>query len=147
TGERPSYVHGARYLAEHIPGARHVELPGVDHAIMAGDRDSVLNEIEQFLTNEWESGVRPAEPDRVLATILFTDLVDSTAGAAELGDRAWRELLEEHHSCVRQQLVRHRGVELDTAGDGFFARFDGPARAIRCAWAITDAVAGLGLEV
>jgi class 3 adenylate cyclase len=147
TGERPAYVHGARYLAEHIRGARHVELPGVDHAIMAGDRDSVLNEIEQFLTNEWESGVGPAEPDRVLATILFTDLVGSTARAAELGDRAWRELLQEHHSRVRQQLVRHRGTELDTAGDGFFARFDGPARAIRCARAITDAVADMGLEV
>jgi pimeloyl-ACP methyl ester carboxylesterase len=147
TGERPSYVHGARYLAEHIPGARHVELPGVDHAIMAGDRDAVLNEIEQFLTQEWASGVGSAEPDRVLATILFTDLVGSTARAAELGDRAWLELLEEHHSRVRRQLVRHRGVELDTAGDGFFARFDGPARAIRCARAITDAVADLGLEV
>src|SRR5262249_33203983 len=87
------------------------------------------------------------EPEGVLATIVFTDLVGSTAKAAELGDRAWRELLERHHEAVRRELARYRGVELDNAGDGFFARFDGPARAIRCAWAIRDAVADIGLEI
>ena len=100
------------------------------------------------MTDVWEAGGwDEAEPDRVLATVLFTDIVGSTAKAAELGDRAWRELLERHHALIRRELVRFRGAELDVAGDGFFARFDGPARAVRCACAITDGVRELGLEV
>ncbi len=148
TGEPPAYVHGAHYLAEHISGARHVELPGVDHAIMAGDQDAVVNEMRNFLTASWETGgAEETEPDRVLATVLFTDIVGSTGKAAELGDRSWRGLLEQHHFRIRQQLARHRGVELDTAGDGFFARFDGPARAIRCACAIREDLDDLGLDI
>jgi class 3 adenylate cyclase len=140
-------VKHARNLAEHIRGARHVELPGSDHAIMAGDQVPVLRELRAFLEGVWSTASVPQEPDRVLATILFTDVVGSTARAAELGDRAWRDLLEQHHRLVRQQLAAHRGVELDTAGDGFFARFDGPARAIRCGSTILESVAEIGLEL
>jgi class 3 adenylate cyclase/pimeloyl-ACP methyl ester carboxylesterase len=138
---------GSRYAARHIPGARHVELPGRDHAPFAGDSKSYLHEIEQFLTETWEAGWEEAEPDRVLATVLFTDIVGSSEKAASLGDRAWRELLERHHELVRRQLVRFRGREVDTSGDGFFASFDGPARAIRCASAIVESMPELGLEV
>jgi class 3 adenylate cyclase len=107
------------------------------------DADQILDEVEEFLT-----GTRPArEPDRVLATVLFTDIVDSSQRAAELGDRAWRELLGVHHAAVRRQLERFQGREVDTAGDGFLASFDGPARAVRCAYAIREAVGELGLEV
>lgn len=147
-GEAPEIVEGSRYLAEHIQGARHVELPGEDHAIFAGDPDAFLGEIEAFLVEAWQdSEAGEAEPDRVLATILFTDIVGSTARAAELGDARWRELLQGHHAVVRRQLARFRGSEIDTAGDGFFASFDGPARAIRCACAISKGVRELGLEV
>jgi len=139
---------GSRFMASHIPGARHVELPGTDHAPFAGDTDSYIEEIEKFLNDTWaERAWEETEPERVLATVLFTDIVGSTAKAAELGDARWRELLSEHHALIRRQLVRFRGTELDTAGDGFFASFDGPARAIRCACAITEAVKELGLEV
>jgi class 3 adenylate cyclase len=104
--------------------------------------------IESFLTEIWEAGGwEEAEPDRVLATVLFTDIVSSSERAASLGDRAWRALLERHHALVRRQLVRYRGKEVDTAGDGFFASFDGPARAIRCACAIADSLRELGLDV
>ena len=148
TGEAPEIVEGSRYLAEHIQGARHVELPGEDHAIFAGDPEAFLGEIEAFLVDAWQdSEAGEAEPDRVLATILFTDIVGSTARAAELGDARWRELLQGHHAVVRRQLARFRGSEIDTAGDGFFASFDGPARAIRCARAISKGVRELGLEV
>jgi class 3 adenylate cyclase len=148
SSERPSIVHGSRYLAEHIPGARHVELPGVDHALFTGDPEPMLAELEQFLTAAWDERVsEELEPDRVLATVLFTDLVGSTAMAVEVGDARWRELIQAHNAIVRRQLVRHRGVELDTAGDGFFASFDGPARAVRCACAIRDGVRELGLEI
>jgi class 3 adenylate cyclase/pimeloyl-ACP methyl ester carboxylesterase len=148
TGDSSEIVGGSRYLAEHIPGARHVELPGSDHAIFAGDPDSFIDEIESFLVDVWqEREAHEAEPDRVLATILFTDIVGSTAKAAELGDRRWRDVLQDHHAVVRRQLARYRGREIDTAGDGFFASFDGPARAIRCARAISDSVGELGLEV
>jgi len=148
TGDSSSIVGGSHYLARHIPGARHVEVPGVDHSISAGDSESVLREIEGFLKEVWEEQAwSDAEPDRVLATVLFTDIVGSTAKAAELGDARWRELLGEHHTLIRRQLTRFRGTELDTAGDGFFARFDGPARAIRCASAITEAVKDLGIDV
>lgn len=143
TGDRSLPVEGARYLAERIRGARLVELPGEDHLPFVGDADEILEEIEEFLT-----GIRPLrEPDRVLATVLFTDIVGSTTRAAELGDRRWRDLLEAHHSLVRRQLERWRGREVDTAGDGFLATFDGPARAIRCAVAIRGAMAPLDLEI
>jgi class 3 adenylate cyclase len=128
-------VHNARYLAEHIAGACYLELPGADHVPFAGSGD-IVGEIREFLT-----GVREAEePDRVLATVLFTDLVSSTPLAHELGDKRWRDLLEMHHAVVRRELGRFRGQEHDTAGDGFFASFDGPARAIRCARSIVEAV-------
>ena len=140
-------VAGARWLAEQITGARFVELPGSQHMIVQGDWERVADEIERFLVPIGSAAEPESEPNTVLATVLFTDLVDSTATAAELGDRRWRELLEQHHTTVRQQLARFRGTEMDTAGDGFFARFDGPARAIRCATAITDAVSALGLGV
>jgi pimeloyl-ACP methyl ester carboxylesterase len=140
-------IEVGRYVADRIPGARLVE---VEAGHLATGRASLgmQAEIESFLTGIWEAGGwEEAEPDRVLATVLFTDIVSATERAASLGDRAWRELLERHHALVRGQLVRFRGKELDTAGDGFFASFDGPARAIRCACAIADSVRELGLEV
>ena len=143
SGDAPSIVGGSRYLAEHIPGARHVELPGFDHAIFAGDPEPPLREIEGFLAEVWEERAwEEDEPERVLATVLFTDIVGSTAKAAELGDARWRELIQAHQGLIRRQLVRFRVTELDTAGDGFFASFDGPARAIRCACAITEGAPG-----
>jgi class 3 adenylate cyclase len=147
-GDSSAMVGGSRHLAEHIAGARHVELPGADHAIFAGDPDSYLEEIERFLTEVWdERAWEESEPERVLATVLFTDIVGSTARSAELGDAGWRELIQAHHALIRRQLVRFRGTELDTAGDGFFASFDGPARAIRCASAISEGVRELGIEI
>jgi class 3 adenylate cyclase len=140
-------VRTGRYLAEHIPGARLVELPGRDFAPQLGDPERFFAELESFLQEVVKGEAWEAEPDRVLATVLFTDIVDSTARAAELGDRAWRQLLQQHHETVRSQLSRFRGKEMDTAGDGFFATFDGPARAIRCAFAIQDTVRELDLEV
>jgi pimeloyl-ACP methyl ester carboxylesterase len=136
-------VELGRYLAEHVPGARFVELAGNDHMPWVGDSDAVLDEVEQFLTG----GRRGAEPDRVLATVLFTDIAGSTVRAAELGDQRWSELLEAHHGRVRALISRHGGREVDTAGDGFLATFDGPTRAIRCAEEITAAVQTIGLEV
>ena len=144
TGDLDSRVDEGRYVAEHIPGARFVELEGDDHVPWI-DADQVVDEIEEFLT-----GARPApapESDRVLATVLFTDIVGSTRRAVELGDRRWRELLEAHNEAVRAQLVRFRGQEVDTAGDGFLATFDGPARAIRAAHAIQESVRRLGIEL
>jgi pimeloyl-ACP methyl ester carboxylesterase len=134
--------HG-RYLAEHIPGARLVEVPGPDYVFSVGNPTPALDEIQEFLTGVREQAV----PDRLLLTVLFTDIGDSTRLASELGDRAWRDVLEAHHGAVRRQLERFRGREVDTAGDGFFATFDGPARGIRCAQAIVDAVRALGLSV
>jgi DNA-binding SARP family transcriptional activator/pimeloyl-ACP methyl ester carboxylesterase len=134
---------GTRFMGEQIPGARVVELPGIDHLPWEGDRDAVLDEIERFLAGV--SG--DPEPDRVLATLLFTDIAESTAKVAELGDRAWNELLTRHHRLVRAQLARFRGLEVDAAGDGLFATFDGPARAVRCASAIVASVRDLGIEV
>jgi class 3 adenylate cyclase len=143
TGDRDDHVEEGRYLAAHIPGARFVELPGDDHLSFIGDMDAVVDEIEEFVT-----GARPdREPDRVLATVMFTDIVGSTEHAVRLGDRRWRDLQERHHALVRRELARHRGREIDTAGDGFLATFDGPARAIRCAKAIGAGVRELGLEV
>jgi pimeloyl-ACP methyl ester carboxylesterase len=141
-GDRVVNVRHGRWLADRIPGARYAELPGSDHGFWYTNPDPVLDEIEEFLT-----GVRPvAEADRVLATVMFTDIVDSTKRAAELGDHAWRERLDEHERRVRAELKRFRGVEIKTTGDGFLATFDGPARSVRCGRAITDAVRGVGLE-
>jgi class 3 adenylate cyclase len=143
SGDRVVPVQAGRYLAEHIPDAKFVELPGVDHYPFAGDSDAMLDEIEEFLTGSR----RVREPDRVLATVLFTDIVDSTERAAELGDRRWKQLLDDHHRLVRAELERSRGKEVRIAGDGFLATFDGPARAVRCACAIRDAVRELGIEI
>jgi class 3 adenylate cyclase/alpha-beta hydrolase superfamily lysophospholipase len=133
----------ARYLAEHISHATLVELPGEDNLVYVGETDAVIGEIEEFLT-----GVRHAPAtERVLATVLFTDIVGSTERAAELGDRRWRDLLDAHDRAVRRQLERFRGREVNTLGDGFVATFDGPGRAILCACAIRGAVRALGIEV
>ena len=140
-------IRSGRYLAEHIPGARFVELPGADFLPSLGEQEPLFAELESFLA-EVVAGTHPEiEPDRVLATVLFSDIVGSSEKAAALGDRAWREVLLRHHELVRRELVRFRGQEVDTAGDGFFASFDGPARAIRCGCAIAEAMPELGLEV
>jgi class 3 adenylate cyclase len=142
TDDQVCHVENARWLARNIRGAKYVELPGADHVPWI-DGDDILEEVREFLT-----GVRePDEPDRVLATVLFTDLVGSTERAHELGDRRWKETLERHNEIVRHDLARFRGREIDTAGDGFFATFDGPARAIRCARSIVDDVRDVGLDV
>ncbi|MFN2470492.1 MAG: adenylate/guanylate cyclase domain-containing protein [Gaiellaceae bacterium] len=141
--DRDVKVEEGRWIAARIPGAKYVELAGDAHTMWAGDTDAIVDEVEAFLT-----GVRRGpEPDRVLATVLFTDIVGSTERATELGDRRWRELLDRHHTLVRQRLERFQGREVDTAGDGFLATFDGPARGIRCARAIGDAVRELGVEI
>jgi pimeloyl-ACP methyl ester carboxylesterase/class 3 adenylate cyclase len=133
----------ARYVADQIEGARFIELPGVDHVPFVGDAEAVLDEIEEFVT-----GTRPIPAsDTVLATVLFTDIVDSTSRQAALGDLGWKRLVEQHHATVRDLLKRYRGMEQDTAGDGFYARFDGPARAIHCAQEVSAAVRRLGIEI
>ena len=133
----------SEYMAAHIEGARYVELPGSENLIWAGDAGEVLGQIEQFIT-----GVRGApELERVLATVMFTDIVSSTSRAADLGDHAWHGLLDRHNEIVRSQLARFRGQEIVTTGDGLLSTFDGPARAIRCAQGIIDDVGALGLEV
>jgi len=134
--------HG-RYLAEHIPGAEYVEVAGGDHMPFLGDVESILAPIERFLTGT----VSPDDHRRVLAMVLFTDIVASTEHASRLGDRRWRTLLEEHNAMVRDELERYRGRELDRAGDGFVAIFDGPARAVRCVLAIGDRVRSLDLSL
>jgi pimeloyl-ACP methyl ester carboxylesterase/plasmid stabilization system protein ParE len=140
TGDRACKIEEGRYIAERIPGSTLVELSGDDHPPFLGDTDAIVNRIEAFTKESW----REIEPDRVLVTVLFTDIVGSTARAAELGDASWRQLVERHHELVRSQLTRYRGREMDTAGDGFFATFDGPARAVRCARAAATAVKDLG---
>jgi pimeloyl-ACP methyl ester carboxylesterase len=143
TGDGVIRVEQGRYLAEHIPGARLVELAGADHAPWVGAADVMLDEVEEFLT-----GTRHVvESDRILATVLFTDIVGSTERAAALGDRKWGDLLGAFYALARRELIRFRGNEVDTAGDGFFATFDGPARGIRCAFAIANGAKGLGLDV
>jgi class 3 adenylate cyclase len=143
SGDAAISVENGRYLAEHIPGAKFVELPGDDHLPFVGDQDALIDEIEEFLT-----GVRHrTEPDRVLATVLFVDIVDSTRRAAELGDRRWADLLSHYYTIVRRELAASRGREVNVAGDGMLATFDGPARAIRCALAMRQGVRALGLEV
>jgi class 3 adenylate cyclase len=140
-------VRSGRYLADHIPGAHLVELPGSDFHPSLGDQETVFAALELFLHDVAQGKLSAAEPERVLATVLFTDIVRASSRAAELGDRAWRELLERHHEAVRAQLGRFRGKEVDTAGDGFFASFDGPGRAIACASAIVETMPELDLEV
>jgi class 3 adenylate cyclase len=140
-------IERGRDLAARIPGATFVELPVEGHIVPVGQTELVTDAVTPFLQRAWESAQFDEEPDRVLATVLFTDIVDSTARMAELGDRGWRELLERHHAVVRRELARSRGREVDTAGDGFFASFDGPARAIRCARSIVDGVRELGIDV
>lgn len=135
-------IGAGRFLAEHIPGAKLVELRG-DHVPWGGDRELIADEIEDFLTGARHS----AESDRVLATVLFTDIVGATEFAARVGDRNWHDLLDSHHALVRRELERFRGREIDTAGDGFLASFDGPARAVRCACAISEGVRALGIEI
>jgi pimeloyl-ACP methyl ester carboxylesterase len=140
--DRITPVENGRYLAEHIAGAKYVELDGCDHLYFV-DPDPIVDEIEEFLT-----GVHHGpEPNRALLTLLFTDIVQSTQHAERLGDKGWRELLDRHHALIRRQLARFGGREVDTAGDGFFATFDGPARAVRCGETIRDAVRALGVEI
>ena len=143
TGDLRVNVAAGRFLADNIPGARYIELPGSDHLFCAGDTKRILDEIEEFLTGARAS----ADADRVLATVLFTDIVGSTSRAAELGDREWRRMLESHDARIRRELERHRGRKIKSTGDGVLATFDGPARGVRCAAAIGEAMAALGLRV
>jgi len=137
-------VEGGRYLAKHIPGARYVELPGKDHPPWVGDNaNEIAHAIEEFLTGSRA----PVEIDRVLATVLFTDIVGSTEKAVALGDRGWHDLLDHHHATTRRNLARYRGHEIKTTGDGILATFDGPARGVRCACAIADEIRPLGIEI
>jgi len=146
SGDRWVEPARGRDVANRIPGAEFVELPLEGHITPASDVPVVIGEIERFLRGAWEADSE-REPDRQLATLLFTDIVDSTFHMAQLGDAGWRELLERHHALVRRELARARGEEVDTAGDGFFAAFDGPARAVRCAKAIVGSVRELGIDV
>lgn len=137
-------IEAARHLAEHIPAAKLIELPGIDHwAPNIGDIDELVDEIEQFLTGSRAQ----QEFDRVLATVMFTDIVDSTKRAVDLGDRDWRRLLDRHNDVVRQEIERFRGRAVKNLGDGFLATFDGPARAIRCAASLAERLRPLGLQV
>jgi len=148
TGDRYVPVEVSRFVAEQVPGALYRELEGIDHIPWVGDAAAVVVAVREFVERVWrEKPWEEIESDRVLATVLFTDIVGSTEKAVTLGNARWSELLREHHSRVRGQLARFRGREIDTAGDGFFASFDGPARGIRCAHAIRDAVAELGIEI
>ena len=144
TDDRVCPVKGGHALAKNIPGARLIELPGEDHLPFVGDNaDQIADAIEEFLTGSRA----PVSLDRVLATVLFTDIVGSTEKAAALGDHRWRDLLDSHHATIRRNLARFRGHEVKTTGDGILATFDGPARGVRCACAITDEVCPLGIEV
>jgi class 3 adenylate cyclase len=146
TGDRVVNVEGGRFLAEHIPGARLLELPGDDHFFWPNEHTAaeIGDAIEEFLTG---SIAAAAESDRVLATVLFTDIVGSTARAEQLGDQRWHDLLGAHHTTVRRELARSRGNEVKSLGDGFLATFDGPARGVRCACAIAEAVVPLDIQV
>jgi class 3 adenylate cyclase len=143
SGDLISTIEHARYLEQHIPGARLVEFPGADHWPWVGEMAPVVEEMEEFLTGTR----RGTQPERALATVMFTDIVESTARAAQLGDRAWRDLLQRHYAMVRDALVRHRGREVKTTGDGLLATFDGPARAIRCALEVRDKAGDVNMEV
>lgn len=142
-GDLDMDVGGGRYLGDHIPGARYVELPGADHLPWVGDQDAILDEIEEFLTG---ARTRP-EPDRVLATVLFTDIVDSTSKAAAMGDSRWRDLLEAHNGIVDRGLGTWRGRLVKSTGDGILATFDGPGRAIQCAAALCREMRSLGVQI
>jgi len=146
TRDRWVEVERGRDLAARIPGAEFVEFPVDGHMTPVADMPQVVDEIDRFLHGAWDADSH-REPDRQLATLLFTDIVDSTAHMARLGDSGWRELVERHHALVRRELARARGREVDTAGDGFFAAFDGPARAVRCAKSIVEGLRELGLDV
>ena len=147
TGDRLP-IEGARWTAGQIPGATFVELSGIEHLSFLGDWEGLIDAIESFLQGVWDSGDwEEPEHERSLATVLFTDIVGSTTRAASLGDRAWAELVTDRHWRVRARLARFRGREIDTAGDGFFASFDGPARAIRCARAISDDMREIGVPI
>jgi class 3 adenylate cyclase len=137
-------IEGGRYLAQNIPGARYMELPGKDHLPFVGDNaDEIADAIEEFLT-----GSRPpVAVDRVLATVLFTDIVGSTEKATALGDHRWRDLLDSHHATIRRNLGRFRGKEVKSTGDGILATFDGPARGVRCACAIAEEIRPLGIDI
>ena len=141
--DRAVLARFAREMAAAIPESRYVEVPGVDHIPWVGEPDRILDEVEEFLTG----ARRQEEVDRVLATVMFTDIVDSTRRAAELGDSGWRRVLESHDELVRDQLGRFEGREVKTMGDGFLATFDGPARAVRCAHAISREAPALGVHV
>ncbi len=141
-------VEVGAYTAQRLRSARFVELPGVGHLALGAGGAQIQKVVERFLNDVWQTGGwREADPDRMLATVLFTDIVGSTTKAIELGDRAWRDLLERHNALVRRELLRFRGREVDTTGDGFLAAFDGPARAIRCARSIVEGVHDLGLSI
>lgn len=137
-------VEAGRFLADQIPNAKYVELSGIDHVPWVGEnRNQILDEIAKFLTGEW----RPVEADRILATILFTDIVDSTRNAAELGDQHWRDLLDSHNNIMNKNIARFRGRTIKSTGDGFLATFDGPARAIRCASVVKEEMKQIGIEI
>jgi class 3 adenylate cyclase len=136
-------VQAGRFMAKQIPDAKYVELPGSDHLLWTGNTERVLDEVEEFLTGSRSA----ADPDRVLATVMFTDIVNSTKRAETIGDRAWHDLLDRHNAIVRREILRYRGHEVRTLGDGFLATFDGPARSIRCALAINEGIQTLGLQV
>lgn len=144
TGDAIEYVDAGKHLANAIPGARFVELPGGDHHAWAGDQDAIVDEIRRFFS---DMQGEEAELQRVLATVLFTDIVDSTSQAAAMGDREWRRMRERHDQLVRSQLARYKGHEIKTMGDGFLATFDGPARGVRCASSIVHAVREQGIEI
>lgn len=143
TGDRLVQIEQAHYLVERIPGAKLVELEGIDHLIWTGDQDAILDETAQFLTGARQN----FQLDRILATVLFTDIVGSTEMAAQLGDHQWRGVLERYYAVVREELARFRGREIDTAGDGLLAVFDAPARAVRCACASCDALRPLAIQI
>jgi pimeloyl-ACP methyl ester carboxylesterase/class 3 adenylate cyclase len=142
-GDPGARIQDSRYLAEHIPNARFVELPGDAHLYFVGDGDAFIDEVEEFVTGERSA----PEPDRILATVLFTDIADSTKRAAEIGDRRWRELVGSHDVLAQKAIARFGGRAIKSTGDGFLATFDGPARAIRCAFAIRDEARHLGLAI
>jgi class 3 adenylate cyclase len=144
TADRVSEIGHARYMADHINKAKLIELPGIDHVYWTDGGETIVDHIEQFVTGRRQA---PQQPERLLATVLFVDIVNSTEHAAKLGDNPWRELLEKFYAKMRAVLQQYRGREINTSGDGFLATFDGPARAVRCAGAIRDGVRSLGLEV
>jgi class 3 adenylate cyclase len=144
TGDKTVSIEGGRDVAARIPGAQLVEVPGVDHLFYVGEgADRIADAIEEFLTGSRA----PVAVDRILATVLFTDIVGSTEKATELGDQRWRDLLDRHHATIRRNLARFRGHEVKTTGDGFLATFDGPARAVRCACSIAQEIRQLGIEI